>query len=150
MKFQDYRTVFQVSSLALVLLAASPALSLIVSFPRGGERFSELSDEVDLVLGPRQRRHVALTEHLHVLSVHDHVLIFTEHYGAAEAPVHGVVPKQGRERVGVREVVHRHHLEPLIPLEDTEYEPPYSSKPIDRHSDRHNFLPPKSLAGNAL
>ena len=42
MKFQDYRTVFQVSSLALVLLAASPALSLIVSFPRGGERFSEL------------------------------------------------------------------------------------------------------------
>jgi len=42
MKFQDYRTVFQVSSLALVLLAASPALSLIVSFPRSGESFSEL------------------------------------------------------------------------------------------------------------
>ena len=49
MKFQDYRTVFQVSSLALVLLAASPALSLIVSFPRGGERFSEL-----WLLGPNQ------------------------------------------------------------------------------------------------
>ena len=42
MKFNDYRTVFQVSSLALVLLAASPALSLIVSFPSGGESFSEL------------------------------------------------------------------------------------------------------------
>jgi uncharacterized membrane protein len=42
MKFQDYRTVFQVSSLVLVLLAASPALSLIVSFPRSGESFSEL------------------------------------------------------------------------------------------------------------
>lgn len=42
MKFQDYRTAFQVSSLVLVLLAASPALSLIVSFPRGGESFSEL------------------------------------------------------------------------------------------------------------
>ena len=42
MKFQDYRTVFQVGSLALVLLAASPALSLIVSFPRSGESFSEL------------------------------------------------------------------------------------------------------------
>jgi len=42
MKFQDYRTAFQVSSLVLVLLAASPALSLIVSFPRSGESFSEL------------------------------------------------------------------------------------------------------------
>jgi uncharacterized membrane protein len=42
MKFQDYRTVFQVSSLVLVLLAASPALSLIVSFPRSVESFSEL------------------------------------------------------------------------------------------------------------
>jgi len=31
-----------VGSLAFVLLAASPALSLIVSFPRGGESFSEL------------------------------------------------------------------------------------------------------------
>jgi len=42
MKFNDYRTVFQVSNLALVLLAASPALSLIVSFPSSRERFSEL------------------------------------------------------------------------------------------------------------
>jgi uncharacterized membrane protein len=42
MNFQDYRTVFQVGSLAFVLLAASPALSLVVSFPRGGESFSEL------------------------------------------------------------------------------------------------------------
>lgn len=42
MKFQDYRTVFQVGSLVFVLLAASPALSLVVSFPRGGESFSEL------------------------------------------------------------------------------------------------------------
>ena len=42
MKFQSYRTVFQVGSLALMLLAASPALSLFVSFPRSGESFSEL------------------------------------------------------------------------------------------------------------
>ena len=42
MNFQDYRTVFQVGSLVFVLLAASPALSLVVSFPRGGESFSEL------------------------------------------------------------------------------------------------------------
>jgi len=42
MNFQDYRTVFQVGSLVFVLLAASPALSLFVSFPRGGESFSEL------------------------------------------------------------------------------------------------------------
>lgn len=41
MNFQDYRTVFQVGSLVFVLLAASPALSLFVSFPRGGESFSE-------------------------------------------------------------------------------------------------------------
>ena len=31
-----------VASLASVLLAASPALSLVISFPRGGESFSEL------------------------------------------------------------------------------------------------------------
>ena len=42
MKFQDYRTVFQVGCVVFVLLAASPALSLIVSFPRSGESFSEL------------------------------------------------------------------------------------------------------------
>ena len=33
---------FQVTTLTLALLAVSPALSLIVSFPRGGESFSEL------------------------------------------------------------------------------------------------------------
>jgi uncharacterized membrane protein len=42
MNFQDYRTLFQVGSLVFVLLAASPALSLVVSFPRGSESFSEL------------------------------------------------------------------------------------------------------------
>lgn len=42
MNFQDYRTFFIVGSLVSVLLAASPALSLVVSFPRGGESFSEL------------------------------------------------------------------------------------------------------------
>lgn len=42
MRFQDYRTLFQVVILISVLLAASPALSVVVSFPRGGERFSEL------------------------------------------------------------------------------------------------------------
>ncbi len=42
MKFQDYRVLFQVVTLAFVLLAASPALSLVLSFPSGGERFSEL------------------------------------------------------------------------------------------------------------
>ena len=42
MNFQNYRTFFIVGSLVSVLLAASPALSLLVSFPRSGERFSEL------------------------------------------------------------------------------------------------------------
>jgi len=42
LKFQDYRTLFQVASLTFVLLAASPVLSMVVSFPRGGESFSEL------------------------------------------------------------------------------------------------------------
>jgi hypothetical protein len=42
MNFQDYRTLFQVGTLIFVLLAASPALSLVVSFPGGGESFSEL------------------------------------------------------------------------------------------------------------
>jgi uncharacterized membrane protein len=42
MKFQDYRTLFQAASLISALLAASPALSLIASFPKGSEGFSEL------------------------------------------------------------------------------------------------------------
>ena len=42
MKFQDYRLMFQVACLVFVLLAASPALSLVVSFPNSGEKFSEL------------------------------------------------------------------------------------------------------------
>ena len=42
MKFQDYRTIFLVTTLVLVLLAASPALSNVISLPSNGERFSEL------------------------------------------------------------------------------------------------------------
>jgi len=42
MKFQDYRILFLVASLVSGLLAASPALSLVISFPRRGESFSEL------------------------------------------------------------------------------------------------------------
>ena len=41
-KFQDYRSVFLAASLVFVLLGASPALSTVISLPRGGERFSEL------------------------------------------------------------------------------------------------------------
>jgi uncharacterized membrane protein len=39
---EDYRTLFMVGSLVLILVAASPGLSVVVPFPRGGERFSEL------------------------------------------------------------------------------------------------------------
>ncbi len=42
MKFEDYRALFLVASLASGLLAVSPALSLFVSFPTSGESFSEL------------------------------------------------------------------------------------------------------------
>jgi hypothetical protein len=42
MKFQAYRTLFLVSSLSLALLAASPLLSIVISLPSGGEKFSEL------------------------------------------------------------------------------------------------------------
>ena len=42
LRFQDYRSLFLVVSLISLLLAASPALSVVVSFPRGGEKFSEL------------------------------------------------------------------------------------------------------------
>jgi len=44
---EDYRTLFAVATLVLILVAAFPTLSLVVAFPRGGERFSEL-----WVLGP--------------------------------------------------------------------------------------------------
>ena len=47
MRIEDYRTVFAVTSLALVLVAVAPTLSLVVPFPRSAESFSEL-----WVLGP--------------------------------------------------------------------------------------------------
>ena len=42
MKIQHYRAIFQFSCLAIILLAVSPELSLVVSSFKGGERFSEL------------------------------------------------------------------------------------------------------------
>ena len=47
MNLEEYRAVFMVASLALVLIVAAPTLSMVVPFPRGTERFSEL-----WVLGP--------------------------------------------------------------------------------------------------
>ena len=49
MSLEDCRTVFAVGSLVLILAAAFPGLSVVVSFPRGGERFSEL-----WLLGPER------------------------------------------------------------------------------------------------
>jgi len=42
MNLEEYRTVFTTGSLVLMLIAAAPALSLIIAFPGGSERFSEL------------------------------------------------------------------------------------------------------------
>lgn len=42
MNLDEYRTVFAAGSLVLILIAAAPTLSLLVSFPSGSERFSEL------------------------------------------------------------------------------------------------------------
>jgi len=47
MNLEECRTVFAASSLVLMLIAAAPTLSLVVPFPNGTERFSEL-----WVLGP--------------------------------------------------------------------------------------------------
>ena len=47
MDLEDYRTAFMAVSLALILIVAFPAVSLVVPFPSGVERFSEL-----WVLGP--------------------------------------------------------------------------------------------------
>ena len=47
MNLEEYRTVFAVTTLGLILMAAFPTLSLVVPFPRSAERFSEL-----WVLGP--------------------------------------------------------------------------------------------------
>ena len=42
MNLEEYRMVFATGSLALILIAAAPTLSLIVPFSGGSERFSEL------------------------------------------------------------------------------------------------------------
>ena len=42
MNLEDYRALFATVSLVLILVVAFPALSTVVSFPSGGERFSEL------------------------------------------------------------------------------------------------------------
>ena len=47
MNLEDYRTIFAVSGLILILVASAPTLSLVVPFSGGGERFSEL-----WILGP--------------------------------------------------------------------------------------------------
>ena len=47
MNLEEYRTLFAAGTLGLILMAVFPTLSLVVPFPRGGERFSEL-----WVLGP--------------------------------------------------------------------------------------------------
>jgi len=44
---EEYRAVFMVSSLALILITAAPTIGMVVSVPRSAERFSEL-----WVLGP--------------------------------------------------------------------------------------------------
>lgn len=49
MSLEDYRTLFMVGSLVLILVAAFPGLSVVVPFSRGGERFSEL-----WLLGPER------------------------------------------------------------------------------------------------
>jgi len=47
MNLEEYRTLFLTGGLILMLIVAAPALSLIIAFPTGSERFSEL-----WVLGP--------------------------------------------------------------------------------------------------
>jgi uncharacterized membrane protein len=47
MSVRDYRTLFAATSLVLILIAAFPALSMVVPLPKGSERFTEL-----WVLGP--------------------------------------------------------------------------------------------------
>ncbi len=42
MSLEGYRSLFVVGSLALILVAAFPGLSVMVSFPEGEERFTEL------------------------------------------------------------------------------------------------------------
>ena len=42
MNLEEYRTVFATGSLVLILIAAAPTLGLIIAFPGGSERFSEL------------------------------------------------------------------------------------------------------------
>ena len=47
MNLEDHRTLFAATTLGLVLIAALPTVSMVVSIPSGAERFSEL-----WVLGP--------------------------------------------------------------------------------------------------
>lgn len=49
MSLEEYRTLFAVATAGLILVAAFPTLSLVLPFPRGAERFSEL-----WVLGPNR------------------------------------------------------------------------------------------------
>jgi len=63
---EDYRTAFMVVSLALILIVVFPAVSLVVPFPSGVERFSEL-----WVLGPNHMAedypfNVTVNEEYHV------------------------------------------------------------------------------------
>ena len=66
MDLEDYRTAFMVVSLALILIVVFPVVSLVVPFPSGVERFSEL-----WVLGPNHMAgdypfNVTVNEEYHV------------------------------------------------------------------------------------
>ena len=103
-----------------------------------GEEPGRLDHDVDAELAPRQRRRIALGEHLHLLAtrVDDAV---AERDVAGERPQHRVVLEQMRHRRGVTEVVDRDDLhvgsERLLRPEEVA---PDAPETVDANANRHD------------
>lgn len=80
MNLEEYRMVFTTGSLVLILIAAAPTLSLILQFPGGSERFSEL-----WLLGPNHMAeeypfNIAINETYHVFVGVSNHMGYSSHY----------------------------------------------------------------------
>src|SRR5262245_10883850 len=106
-----------------------------------GEATGRLEDSLDAERLPRQFRRILLAHHLYGLAAHIEVAVLCLGRGLVPDTVDRVVPQQVRERIGVREVVHRHELERSAALDRRAHDlPTDSSKPVDADPKRHAVL----------
>jgi len=105
-----------------------------------GEPAGGLEHDVDAERPPRERGRILLLQHRDAMSVdRDRLRIVRDH--AVVRPVHGIIPEEVRERLGVGEVVDRRNLERGAPLHRcADHLPPNPTEPVNADANRHDRL----------